>query len=61
MNANAFQQTPDCLICQFYTCNLHLRCTIRPYGVESGRCADFVPASHPQHPEPHKEKACDKK
>ncbi|MBD2022938.1 hypothetical protein [Leptolyngbya sp. FACHB-711] len=33
---------PECRVCQFYTCNVHLRCAVHPSGVESEQCLDFT-------------------
>lgn len=35
---------PECRICQFYTCNVHLRCAVHPNGVKD-YCLDFTPLS----------------
>ncbi|MEP0913089.1 hypothetical protein NDI45_19440 [Leptolyngbya sp. GB1-A1] len=32
---------PQCQLCQFYTHNPHLRCTLHPLGLESDNCPDF--------------------
>jgi|GEM_PF-3926995 uncharacterized protein (UPF0254 family) len=34
---------PECRVCQFYTCSIHLRCAVHPSGVESEQCLDFTP------------------
>ncbi|MBD1848479.1 hypothetical protein [Leptolyngbya sp. FACHB-711] len=33
---------PQCQLCQFYTRNPHLRCTVHPTGLASDECLDFV-------------------
>ncbi|WP_088888747.1 hypothetical protein [Leptolyngbya ohadii] len=34
---------PECRLCQFYSCDIHLRCAVHPSGVESDQCLDFTP------------------
>lgn len=42
----SFRGLPECLICQFYTCDLHLRCAVHPYGVTWDSCPDYTPLNH---------------
>jgi hypothetical protein len=52
---------PQCQLCEFYTHNPHLRCTLHPLGVESEECRDFratAPRSRQRRIAPQEEQRC---
>ncbi|MBD1848982.1 hypothetical protein H6F87_02970 [Cyanobacteria bacterium FACHB-502] len=52
---------PQCQTCEFYTHNVHLRCTLHPLGLESEECCDFkatAPRSRQRRIVPQREQHC---